>query len=322
MNELNSNSNIVKTNFFSIIKKNNYSLVYLSNINHQQSLSVLQDKLHSCCTTPTHLLFNFASISEITDEWFNFFTSLEQQLSTSKKKLILFYVPTNLVTKLSKKEQNTTEDKNTGFNVVPNLIMALEELDVFLGKIDSINFVQIFVNALIKIYYLEYQTIVKKDKIFIKKENLNTLEGDFTGAFNVDSNTNQYLMFLSFPKETITNLINSKDKISDINSLSSPPASPAPTILPSMADSIVLVKEQIKKIHSQVMLILAGLESNVTLSDVSILEGREFKKIEAIKLTDSLEKGYSIILPFSCEFGKLYISLWFKELNSAINFME
>lgn len=304
----NSDPQIIRTDFFSIIKKKNYSMIYLKNINNQQSLNDLQEKILSHSANPSHILLNFSTINEINEEWITFFTTLERQLNISKKKLILFYVPFELVSKLKKKE-----DSN-GFNIVPNLTMALEELDVYLGNIDSIKFVQVFVNATIKTFFLEYLVSVNKEKIFIKRENLNTLEGDFNGVFNIsDTNNNNYLLFICFPKEIINGLTRENNTNPNNNGNDDDDDDDD--------GMVMLIEEQIKKIYMQIMFVFDGIKNNITIGNVTVIKGREF--INAISsLTDSLDKGYSIVLPFNCEFGNFYVSLWFQELNTAINFME
>ncbi|MBF0363329.1 MAG: hypothetical protein HQK49_20070 [Oligoflexia bacterium] len=303
MNELESSSesniesNIIRTNYFFILKKQNFSIINLTNIQDPEALTELKNNLLLLGPVPTHTLFNFAIISDpnqLNDDWISCLNELNGQLSSVKKKLILYYLSSDLLSKL-------LSNPNNNLNIVPNLIMALEELDVHLGHVDGLKYIQVLVNALLKTYYLEYKTLLKKEKIYIKKEKLNTLDGDLHGIFNVKSGASNYLLFLSFPDETANKIIASQD---------------------SKCDPADFLDLHIKKIQQQVNFILEGIESEVNLGDITIFQGKEFQDTTLIDFNESLEKGYSIIIPFQCQLGNLSINLWFKELNTAINFME
>ncbi|MBF0316240.1 MAG: chemotaxis protein CheX [Oligoflexia bacterium] len=286
---------------FKIIARKKYYIVLLLKSIGSEGIDHFKEHMTMLFEAPSHVVINCCCLSEMSDEWIDILKTLKTNLKALEKKILLVFLSQAVREKVEK------SDLSSDINTSVGLLAAIEHLlfDQVENTQPGAKFLRAFVMSAIKTMLVQGKTLCHRNALYIKKQDQNQLEGVVSGIINVQSELGNFAIIISFPEDTYLKLI-SRMIGEEITELSD-------EIRDGATEILNIIYGQAKAVLNEDD---AGLKPEIPL----LIPMGNFSACEnsmAKKLTNSLEIGHNIVVPFHCELGKFAIRFWFKELETA-----
>lgn len=250
--------------------------------------SILDDLMNE----PNHIFVNLNWVTEVHDIWIDLFDTLRKRLAHSNKKLLFIRADPSRGKGVDQKFE-----KDEILNTLEEALSAIQS-----GE-SKINWGPVFIKAVVQstIHTLSVQAHVKCERRPVQntEDDCNRLQGEINSLINVLGDYSQFLVILSFPERTFLNIMSSM-----------------------LSESFVEVNDEIIHGASEIVnMIYAGAKSKLNALSAEIkpsapvfIRGNQFPgenpSEETILLTQDLNKGKNVIIPFQSGAGEFYLRVW------------
>ncbi len=268
-----------------LIEKRRYTVIQLLEGYDRPESVELRDIIGRVIESPRNTIVGCAGIRKMSEKTCETIHFLEQQLKVAEKHLRLSQASTEL--------RSVLADSRFGKSLLysEDLLSTLEEFASTKPEGTDPNFIKTFVNATLRTFFVQAKVQASRGKIYSKTEDKNRLLGDISGVVKLTTHDMQYVVVLSFPKDTFLNLLNSllDEKFTEITS--------------DNQDGAV---EFLNIILGQAKLVLNEEGNRIKLEPTQVRLGGEYDLV-------ALETGKTMVVPFHSSIGDFFIEVWLPE---------
>ncbi|MBF0206023.1 MAG: chemotaxis protein CheX [Oligoflexia bacterium] len=287
-------------NLYKIIEGEKHVIIYLNRTELPQNIPEdFIEYAKNIILKPINIIVNFFITEYVPLTWMGIFTILNNQLSDLQKKLVLINVTENL------KQCCPHTDFNT-FLILESVQDSLEfientENSATASQKNNYSFVRAFTNAMINTLFIQANTPLIRQKIFVKKnQDANELQGDVAGIVFFTSEDFFYSLAITCNRDTYLKIISTmlKDNCSEVTTENAN----------GLAEIVNIVIGQVKNLQRDNFKLEYSLPvvhlSKIPPKKQIIFKGNSYW---------SYQEGESIVIPFQSNKGQMYIEIWYKK---------
>lgn len=185
-----------------LLKKHDaFSLLVLAEDNSEEKQLWLNEQLAYILQSPAHIIINAYGLTTLTPNIIESLVFFEYELATKMKVLQFVYFPEEL--KTSSALVKSFKMRNS----LADALAALSNNEFNKKNGGDIHFVKAFVDATIRVIFIQGKTLSRRGKISIKTTNQQILSGPISGVIKVDSEVFPYEIIVSFTEKCYLKLI-------------------------------------------------------------------------------------------------------------------
>lgn len=185
-----------------ILKKHDaFSLLVLAEENTEQTQLWLNEQLAYVLQSPSHIIINTYGLKTLSPMIVESLVFFEYELLTKKKVLQFVYFPEEL------KHSSVLAKSFKLRDSLADALAALSNTEFSKKNGGDIHFVKAFVDATIRVIFIQGKTLSRRGKINIKTENQQKLSGPISGVIKVASAEFPYEIIVSFTEKCYLKLI-------------------------------------------------------------------------------------------------------------------
>jgi len=182
-------------------KYSNFTLIVCFEDQYAPTLASLDEQLSYILQSPEHVIINFATIKSLETKEIEMLVFFENELSSKMKSLQYIYFSDKL-------KENSPLAKSFVLRAsFSDALNALSNNTICKKMGTQIHFVKAFVDATIRVLFIQGKALSKRGKIDFKLENKDHLIGPISGIIKVASSEFPYDIVISFTEECYLSLI-------------------------------------------------------------------------------------------------------------------
>jgi CheY-specific phosphatase CheX len=178
-----------------------FSLLILAEDNSEQSLLWLNEQFAYILQNPSHVIVNAYGLTTLSSSTLESFVFFEHELISKNKFLQFIYFPENLklISPLTKSLKYSDS--------LAYALAAFSNNEACQKSVGKIHFVKAFIDATIRVLFIQGKTLSRRGKINLKTINREKLSGPISGIISVASDDFPYEIVISFSEICYLKLI-------------------------------------------------------------------------------------------------------------------